>query len=109
MYLIIEGRLADEDEIMAILAQPGGPARIKELIKSTAVACTIDHLHGYLLTEAKMLKAQLSEELLNDMCNIAWECLFKSNQKFLDDYVLAVARRIEEAGVCYPEPRETVH
>jgi hypothetical protein len=96
MYLIIDDHLADKDEINLILQQPGGPQRIAGIIKSTAVAFAVDNLHGYLLTDKQVLKKQLSDEILNDMCNLIWTCLFKSGEKSLDDYVLKVAERIEE-------------
>ena len=109
MYLIIDGHLADQEEIDLVLQQPGGPARIRTIIKSTAVAFAIDNMHGYLLNEMKMLKRQLTEDELNTLCNLLWECLFKSGKKCLDDYVLEVAKRIEEVGASYPKPKETVH
>jgi hypothetical protein len=99
--------LADETEIRAIMETPGGRERIAIIIKSTAVAFAVDNLHGVLLTELDVLKRQLTEEELQLLCNVLWQCLFKHTEGELDRYVEKVASRIAEG--CGSDPVENIH
>ena len=97
MKLLVDGRIAEADEIKLMSATPEGVERVRVLVKSTVTAFSVDNMIAY-MGEVGLLKRRPTDEEANDICNVLWSCLYQRKAGELDKYVDEVAARLEQCG-----------
>ena len=101
MKLLVDGRVAEADEIKLMSTTPEGVERVRVLVKSTVTAFSVDNIIAY-MGEVGLLKRRPTDEEANDICNVLWSCLYQRKNGELDEYVDQVAARIEACGMVPP-------